>query len=225
MKSNSLDEVSVWQKKAPPVGFKSGSVHLWCCDLSLDHPVNLNHLSSDEQARAQRLIVPHKRKQFITSRSFLRRVLAAYLELEPLSIQLDYGDQGKPRLAATHSSVIRFNLSHSGELAVLAVAQEFEIGIDIEKIDLQFDFMPIAQRFFCASDFKRLQDTSELRRRRLFYRIWTGIESLGKLTGEGIFASFAGQSTAFSRPIVVAPNYVCTLAAENSPERIARFYF
>ena len=63
----------------------------------------------------------------------LRRVLAVYLEEEPERIRLTEGEHGKPRLAGPPGR-LRFNLSHSGEVALVAVSGEFEVGADVERI-------------------------------------------------------------------------------------------
>ncbi|HEY6729935.1 MAG TPA: hypothetical protein VI039_02805 [Solirubrobacterales bacterium] len=63
----------------------------------------------------------------------LRRVLAVYLGEEPARIQLEKGEHGKPRLAGNEPP-LKFNLSHSGDLALVAVSGANEMGVDVERL-------------------------------------------------------------------------------------------
>jgi 4'-phosphopantetheinyl transferase len=225
MNADSRPEILPWKTQGPPVDLAGADLHLWCLDLAAGQGFDLQQLRVDEQDRALRLLIPHKREQFIRSRSLLRLLLGTYLAIEPLSVRLGYGQRGKPQLDPSHNSTLRFNLAHSGDLALLAVSLKSVVGIDIERIDPRFDFMPIAKRYFSGADYNLLREAVEPRRRRLFYRIWTRIEALGKLSGKGIGNSFASEGSVFTRSLFLAPHYVCTLATEDSPQRIARFHF
>jgi 4'-phosphopantetheinyl transferase len=181
-------------------------------------------LSGDERARAQRLRDPFKRQQFISSRSCLRHILARYLQISPVAIKLDYADQGKPYLNSCHGSSLCFNLAHSGDMAIIAVALETNVGVDLERIDPQINFMMIARRYFSSPDYELLCKTAPERRCRLFYRYWTRYEALGKLSGLGITA-IDQSSSAFVRPVFFLRNYVCSLATSYRPDMIERFVF
>jgi 4'-phosphopantetheinyl transferase len=214
-----------WRSRSKASPITADDLHLWCCDLSSQRLFDLQHLSADEQARAQRLRDPSKRDQFIRSRSFLRQILATYLDSSPACVKLVYGERGKPQLDPVHKTSIQFNLAHSAGLAVILLAQEAVVGIDLERVDSQLDFLQIAQHYFVAADYQRLQMTAEVRRRRHFYRAWTRSEALVKLTGAGIGGARQGCAPAFVRSLSVASGYVCSLATEIIPRRIARFHF
>jgi 4'-phosphopantetheinyl transferase len=174
----------------------AGELHLW--RFPLDSPVQDLHplqtlLSSDELQRAARLLDPSKAQAFIVGRARLRQILASYLAVDPAQISFTYGQHGKPSLLAPATS-LNFNLSHSGALALLAVAQGMEIGVDLEKIDPLLDYQRLASRFFTPEENAALAAVPEGRRRRGFYRLWTCKEA--RLKGEG---------GGFSTPVWSAP--------------------
>jgi 4'-phosphopantetheinyl transferase len=73
------------------------------------------------------------RGRWIAARWALRGVLGRYLRQDPAGIELRTGSLGKPMLAEKGES-LRFNLSHSGDLALVAIARGREVGVDVERI-------------------------------------------------------------------------------------------
>lgn len=93
------------------------------------------------------------------------------------------GDFGKPFIADKN---ICFNLSHSGELAVCAIAKN-TVGCDVEKMDSPpFE---VARKVFSHDEQELLSSASEEERVALFYRLWTAKESFLKMVGCGLGAS------------------------------------
>src|SRR2546421_12655378 len=84
-------------------------------------------LSPDEIAKADRFAFPELRARSAAARGQLREILGAALERDPASLRFDYGPRGKPDLSG---APLRFNVSHSGELALVALALR-EIGVDV----------------------------------------------------------------------------------------------
>lgn len=141
----------------PPPG---AELHVWCARLdSLAWP-DPDALPAAERDRAARILRPQARQRWTAARWSLRKVLGCYLEREPARIELRFGDRGKPMLAESEAS-LRFNLSHSGELAMIAVAEEREVGVDVQLIGSR----PAA-----------------------FYADWTRREALAKCHGTGLWA-------------------------------------
>ena len=146
-------------------------------------------LSADELRRAERLLDSHKAQAFIVGRGRLRQILGSYLQSDPAAIEFAYGADGKPALHRPQARPLQFNLSHSGNWAVLALSAGVAIGVDLEKIDLSLDYASLAARFFSAAENARLLAVSPPRRRRSFYRLWTRKEALLKGQGRGFTAS------------------------------------
>lgn len=120
-----------------------GSVHVWRADLEAigDRPEQL--LCPAELARAARIVPAHKRFLWARSRGMLRALLGRYLDRDPLDLRFALGPHGKPTLSFGGSTRpeptrpeatgdLRFNLSHSGGLALVAVTVGREVGVDVE---------------------------------------------------------------------------------------------
>ena len=107
-------------------------------------------LDTAERTRAQRFAFPHLRTRFVAAHAFVRQVLGRYLGISPGSVRYAYTAQGKPRLS--NNGEVRFNLSHSADLAALAIAWNREIGIDIEKTHEIADMLTSARRYFSAGN-------------------------------------------------------------------------
>jgi 4'-phosphopantetheinyl transferase len=108
-------------------------LHVWRARLDAGGWPAADGLPAAERERAAGLNRPDARRRWVAARWALRGVLARYLELEPAAIELRFGARGKPMLAAAESP-LRFNLSHSGELALIAVAGGREVGVDVQAI-------------------------------------------------------------------------------------------
>lgn len=162
-------------------------IHLWTASLSADSTDSERRcaiLSDDERARADRFRVAHARRRFIVCRAFLRQLLANYLRADPASLVFRYGAHGKPHLAA--SSGIHFNLSHADDVAMIAIAWQREVGIDIEKSTDDVDLDRVADRTFSPLENRALAALALHGRRDGFYRIWTRKEAYMKARGEGL---------------------------------------
>jgi 4'-phosphopantetheinyl transferase len=110
-----------------------GELHVWHASLDSDEWPDPGGLPAAERDRAAKLLGEGARRRWVAARWALRGVLGRYLGLEPATIELRLGSHGKPMLAAPDAP-LRFNLSHSGELALIAIAGEREVGIDVQSI-------------------------------------------------------------------------------------------
>lgn len=110
-----------------------GELHVWHASLDSDRWPGPSALPAAERDRAAKLLSAGARRRWVAARWALRGVLGRYLELEPATIDLRLGIRGKPMLAEPDAP-LRFNLSHSGELALIAVAGEREVGVDVQLI-------------------------------------------------------------------------------------------
>jgi 4'-phosphopantetheinyl transferase len=126
--------------------------------------------------------------RFILSHGVTRLILGRYAGVAPEEVA--YGEQAnrKPVLAGpTTASDVRFNLAHSGEIALLAAARGLDVGVDIERIRPLRDIVGLAQRFFApeeTDDLRSLPDPAE--REAAFFRCWTRKEAVLKATGDGL---------------------------------------
>jgi 4'-phosphopantetheinyl transferase len=142
-------------------------------------------LSKDEQARAGKFKFDTDRRLFIVTHAALRSICASYLQTVPRSVEFAEGPYGKPKLASDSRSGLRFNLSHSGELALIATALQREIGVDVESVR-DFDFDQVAERFFTAREVATLRSLPKPQQRSAFYKCWTSKEAFLKAKGTGL---------------------------------------
>jgi len=111
-------------------------------------------------------------------------VLARYLETQPEAVRFAYGEYGKPALSDEH--VLRFNLSHSNEVALLAVALDAELGVDVEHIRADFASEDIARRYFSRTEVDAFNALPPDERVAAFFRCWTRKEAYIKAIGKGL---------------------------------------
>ncbi len=142
------------------------------------------NLSADEWARAARFRFTRDRERFVAARGLLREILSLYLDVEPGKLSFGYGTNGKPFLAAY--GALRFNVSHSLDTVLIAVAYRREIGVDIEHVH---DYVPvgeIAETVFSTPERHALSRIDSEARRMAFLRFWTRKEAYIKADGRGV---------------------------------------
>lgn len=159
----------------------------------------LETLSGDERQRAARFVFDVHRRRFIAARGLLRRHVAALVGAAPASLRFEYGAAGKPSLAWPEAT-LRFNLSHSGDRAVLAFSVAFELGVDIEKARDDIDHRAISERFFSPAECLALRHEPVERRCRAFFEIWTRKEAFVKACGGGLTIALDSFDVSLGEP-------------------------
>lgn len=149
-------------------------------------------LSIEEKNRADRFKFAAHKNRFILFHGFMREVLAKYLTISPEYIQYTKGEKGKPYLFLKDDDkqrALQFNLSHTRDIALLAVTKKAELGVDIEYIDRKTDWQGIAKRFFTSSEQTSLFALSVQQQQPAFYELWTRKEAYMKVLGCGLSLS------------------------------------
>ena len=185
-------KLAVWRNGLGDERIGNGHVHVWYVDLSAADtcvPTPESVLSLDERARAAGMVQGENRRRFVVSRAVLRCLLSQYAEVAPEQLRFDYGPHGKPELASTGlAQGLGFNMSHSGDVILYAVARGRSIGIDVEHERPRSNFMRIAERFFSVEECEALHAFPDRDRPSAFYRCWTRKEAYIKARGDGITA-------------------------------------
>lgn len=170
-----------------PSGTRATAIGVAQCHLDDDRDISLSEawrlLSVDEKARARRFHFDRDRTRFVRGRGFLRTMLGKACGLEPTHLVFVTGAQGKPFL---QDCSLAFNLSHSRDLAVLAISPSGSLGIDIEFIDRQVDISGLAETCLTQAERAVLDDLPKAARAARFFAFWTAKEARMKLTGEGM---------------------------------------
>src|SRR5207302_8362099 len=131
-------------------------IHAWCAgldELASDLPAFAETLSASERQRAERFQFERDRERFVVRHGLLRMILGRYLNIEPARLSFTCELRGKPALAGTlDGRTLHFNLSHSDGLALFAVARQFPLGVDVERIRPIPEIDQIAGKFFSARE-------------------------------------------------------------------------
>jgi 4'-phosphopantetheinyl transferase len=235
---------SVESSTPPEPTLRNGAVHAWRADLNLE-PARLSrlgqNLSEDEQARAARFHFDRDRERFIAARGLLREILALYLNTAAKRLRFRYGTHGKPSLA--EGGDLRFNLSHSHDTMLVAVAQQREVGVDIEHAGADIAVEEIAETVFSTPEVQVLNRLEGETKRAAFLRFWTRKEAYIKADGRGVSlplkrvdvsvpadrVAVLNESTGkwdaclrwVLRTLTVGPEHVAALAAEGQEWQLA----
>jgi len=143
-----------------------------------------------ERERAGQFAADEWRERWSAARGTLREVLGRASGVAPAAVRLRYGAHGKPELdpaCGPRAAGLRFNISHSGERALIALAR-VEVGADVERLKPRRTD-DIARRFFAPGEQQRLFAFSGPEREAGFFRLWTCKEAFLKVTGEGLSRS------------------------------------
>jgi 4'-phosphopantetheinyl transferase len=226
-------------------------VHVWSAWLGAD-PLRLcdleTLLSKEERNRANQFYFVEDRNRFITGRGLLRTILSRYLKEKPEGLQFQNTYYGKPKLDPTihpRAALTRFNLAHSKQLVLFALANEREIGIDVEYVRNDVDVEALVTQFFARNEAAKLRSLPAFRRHEAFFRCWTRKEAYIKARGEGLSmpldrfevsflpdepvallksADDANEVRRWSiKDIAVGPEYMAALAVEGHELKFKEF--
>jgi 4'-phosphopantetheinyl transferase len=189
--------VCVWTLRLPAEG--ENWKHVWSL------------LSRDEHKRAERFHRSDDRERFAAAHASLRIVIGEELDVAPADVEFAAGP-GKPRLSG--STTLRFSLSHSEEFAMVALAWDREVGIDVERLTGVLDVLGLANRFYAPWEARLLASLPPAQQRQAFFAMWVEKEALLKAMGVGIEQlAYAAPSDTFAVQPVRAPGgYVAALA-------------
>ena len=237
-----------WCTPPPELSLPAHTVHVWRADLGLTaaHLRRLEqNLSADERERASRFRFARDRDRFIGARSLLRQILALYLNTLPGGLSFGYSAHGKPFLAGEEHSTLRFNVSHSFDAMLLALAHMREVGVDVEGVRNNgvVAVEEIGETVLSEPEKQALARFDGEDKRTNFLRFWTLKEAYIKADGRGVslplkridVSSPEGRVAALDeatgkwrtcprwelRALAPVPGYVAALAAEGQDLRLA----
>jgi 4'-phosphopantetheinyl transferase len=174
--------------KCPVLGM--GDIHVWLINLvigAINQEKLKSFLSADEKLRTDRFHFDHDRIRYVAARGAMRAILSTYVGVPSDQLEFRYGKQGKPNFEPDSAGkFLSFNLSHSGDLAIMAVGRNRNIGIDVERIRTDCSYEEIALAYFSADEFKFLTSLRPENRAKGFFDCWTRKEAYIKARGGGL---------------------------------------
>jgi len=212
-------------------------VDVWRADLAAMSDELEELLSSEELERARRIVRAGARTIWGRSRGLLRALLGRYLERDPRQLRFELGAHGKPRLAHEGSALdgppgpdLRFNLSHSGPLVLVAVSADHEVGVDVEhERDRGGDGaheLALAARMFGAAEAQRLGKLERGRRAGELLHAWALHEATLKCLGTGIGGTRSSPPDSLAElwtaTLDVGPGAAAAVAAQGAHARELR---
>jgi 4'-phosphopantetheinyl transferase len=170
-------------------------VHVWIVPLDIpDWRDRLapGRLSHDELQRSERYAFEEDRRRFVICRTILRAILGGYLEWDPHEVTFRQGPHGKPYVDPARSDrLIQFNVTHSADLALVAVSGAREVGVDIERVRPLDGLEDIVARHFAPAEQLALGRVPGSTRLAAFYGYWTLKEAYLKACGLGLGRALA----------------------------------
>jgi 4'-phosphopantetheinyl transferase len=167
-------------------GFETGALQVVLLSLAALPDAPSNILTPDETARAERLVAAPVRRGFVAGRWLLRSVLAAVMGVPPGSLELRAGAHGKLFLVGHDAIAPGFNLSHSGDLATVALVRGRQVGIDIEAVRPLTDAALLARRILGPRELQEYEKLADARRATTLLAAWTRKEAVLKAAGTGV---------------------------------------
>ncbi len=209
---------------------QAGAVHVWWAQLDDVGRSATDVLSPSEWARAERILAPSRRLRWAASRTLLRLLLGRYLGVEPGRVELETGPHGKPclaldaglepgrpRAAGPLAPDFGFSLSHCRGTALLAVASERRVGVDLELPRALPRVSALARRAFGAERARELEDLPRPLREAAFLRLWTRLEAELKCAGTGLPAAGNPGRALWTLELPTGEEEAATLALDAAP--------
>ena len=236
-----------WCSPPPELSLPAYAVHVWRADLGLEAAYLRRlgqNLSADERRRASRFRLARDRDRFIGARGLLREILALYLDASPGRLSFGYSAHGKPFLKGEGHSTLRFNVSHSFDAMLLAIAHMREVGVDVEGVrNSGVALEEIVETVLSEPEKQALAGLGGEDKRTTFLRFWTRKEAYIKADGRGVslpleridVSAPEGRIAVLEeatgewrtcprwelRTLAPVPGYVAALAAEGQGWRLA----
>ncbi len=204
-----------WTPPPDSLSLESHHVDIWRLSLKLlvdSVKLTESTLSADEIERVARFHFEVDKNRFLVTHSALRKILGRYLRRDPAELKFSLNQYGKPALI---NSALEFNLSHSGDFALVAVTQGRKIGVDVERIRQGISSHVIAQQYFSKAEVAELQSLPIEQRGSAFFTCWTRKEAYIKAQGLGLSLPLE------SFDVSLTPGQPATLRATRPDEKEA----
>jgi len=172
--------------------------HLWVLPTEEDQveqicEEGLGLLSEEERHRHRAMRHPLVARRFLLGRCLLRQGLSQDLGVKPEELRFSHQSKGKPILRTPEVEGLSFNLSHSGQEAVLAIARCGALGLDLESRSRGASALRIVKRFFPLGERKQISSRLEDPESTAL-KLWVLKESVTKAVGDSVWDTLTSVS-------------------------------
>ncbi len=194
-------------------------VDIWLChDANIAQPSidswRENLLTEAERARGARFHFERDRKQFVITRAMVRSVLSYYLPVAPQAWEFNANQWGRPGIVQSVGQGVRFNLSHTAGLVLLAVSGLPVLGADVENAAERSAPLEVARSYFSASEANALYALPLAQQSERFFHYWTLKESYIKAKGRGLSIPLEQFSFQLQEPGQISIDFANNLEPE-----------
>lgn len=174
-----------------PVPLPPDEVHVWIVEPErIEEPRLLEAyweiLNSEEREKQRRFHFERHRRQYLVSHALVRLTLSRYSPVPPEAWAFRTNEYGCPSVSGEVSPGLCFNLSHTNGMAMVAVAREAELGVDVEDTQRPGDLVNVADHYFAPSEVAALKALPGGQQNERFFEYWTLKESYIKARGMGL---------------------------------------
>ncbi|MFF5232601.1 4'-phosphopantetheinyl transferase family protein [Dactylosporangium sp. NPDC000521] len=190
------------------------TVDVWLADARVPEsalPAMFALLDAEERRRHASIVHAIDRRRFIVAHAVTRRLVGAVLDAPPAGLHWTRNPNGKPSLSGPYTGV-EVNLSHSGDLVMVAVSPHRPVGVDLQRVVPALDCAAMARRFYPPAEAGLVTGADGHER---FAELWARKESLVKAAGARLTRGLA-TPVAGPAPVVVdhdGPFRIADLAA------------
>lgn len=193
-----MNDLNIWDSSPESLCLDNDDVHVWRVRLDQSSAVIeclQDLLTPDELARVIRFHFPQHRARFIVARGALRTILGYYTGISPEKIGFGYSSYGKPFLDMSqlgNTQSLHFNVSHSSDIALIALTRFRNVGVDIERLRHDVPYARLVRRYFTPCEQTALFALPSNLHIYAFYNLWTRKEAYLKAIGIGFSHTLDG---------------------------------
>jgi len=182
-------------------------VEVWLIDCRTAYPAVdslLALLGPQEHRRAEACLSPQDRREYVIAHAAVHCIVGERIGIAAAQVTWRIGPHGKPHLSGYARSV-EVNLSHSGDLCMVAVSASRSVGVDIQRLATGTTPVALARRYFPADEARLVLEAEDaMAQSELFARLWTRKEAFVKAVGSrlttGLAVSMQGPAPLTAHP-------------------------
>jgi len=175
----------------------ASAVQIYYADgRALTEEIAATLVTAEDRQRLDAAMQPRRRTEYLLGRALLRHALERVTGRAAASFRIRVLPDGKPECVGGPA----ISLSHSGELAICAVAEHGAVGVDVETRRPRTELGVIAERYFTPAEARWIAADPDAR----FRMLWVLKEAYLKALGSGLAGGLAALECRIEPPAIVA---------------------